>query len=83
MSEENETIGGLIDHRINYLIDQLPVNRICKVLNVYDNGYVDIQTDNGEILEYIPSNKANGDNGVLIFLNGDINAPYCIIENGD
>ena len=79
----DETLGGLIDHRISYLIDQLPANQEVTVTGVYDGNFVDVQPGNrDEILTYIPTNTPGkiGDEGVLIFLNGDINNPFVMLN---
>lgn len=76
------TLGELIDSRVDYLLDQLPANQEVIVTGVYDDNYVNVRTKNdNEIVTYIPVNTPGrvGDEGVLIFLNGDINQPFCLI----
>lgn len=83
----DKTFGGLIDDRIDYLIQQMPTNQEVLILKSYDEGYfVDIQIkDSQTIIKYVPSNVPGktGDNGVLVFLNGDINKPFCILGGAD
>lgn len=80
---EDETLGTVIQKQINSFIDKLPVNQEVVVTGTYEENYVDIQTKNtDELLTYIPSNAPGkiGGEGVLIFLNGDINTSFVMLN---
>lgn len=76
------TLGEVIDERIRYLIERIPACHEISVSKVYEGKYVDVSFQNQQnILNYVPTNvSANvGDTGVLVFLDGDINQPFCIL----
>lgn len=76
-----ESIGGLIDSRIDFLIDQIPVNYIVVAKKNYVDNHVDVEIVSiSSLLKYVPCNSPPkvGDEGILIFLEGNLNKPYCI-----
>ena len=73
---------GLIT-MINDEANNNPAPIACKVTKNYtDPNYVDVTTDEGTY-DYVPcilSNKV-GNIGILVFLDGDPESPFAIIDN--
>lgn len=66
----NDQIEIIIDDKLN----KLPYPVKCRITKVYTgNEYVDVETENGEVLTYIlaiGNNKIVGKTGVILYLNG-------------
>ena len=75
-----QTIEDITKHQIN----QQPVIEQCTVIKNYpdDPYHIDIETPNG-ILTYVPCLNDNtiGHQGVVFYLNNNINQPIAIIDN--
>lgn len=66
----NDQIEIIIDDKLN----KLPYPVKCRITKVYTgNEYVDVETENGEVLTYIlaiGNNKIVGKTGVILYLDG-------------
>ena len=78
-----KTLAQTIEDITKYHINQQPTIETCTVIKNYpdDPYHIDIETDNG-ILTYVPCLLDNtiGHQGVVFYLNNNINQPIAIIE---
>lgn len=81
MSDENQSLGEIVQNQIDNAIQQMPSPLRCTITKVYeDNKHVDINTDMGEMtyVECIANNPTVNNIGILIFLNGS-NEEFIVI----
>jgi hypothetical protein len=78
-----KTLAETIEDITKYHINQQPVIEQCTVIRNYpdDPYHIDIETPNG-ILTYVPCLLDNtiGHQGIVFYLNNNINQPIAIIE---
>ena len=79
-----KSLGELIDTRINYLINQQPVNLEGIIVKVYTDSFVDVQTEKG-LVSYIKciGTANNGNTGIIVFIDGDLNKQIFICKSDD
>lgn len=76
---DKPTISGEIDIQISHLIQQIPSPTLCTITKIYSDDHVDVETSIG-IMKYVPliGYTKTGATGILIFIDNDLNNPYCI-----
>ena len=76
MNSLAEEIEILIDSKIS----NIPFTLYCKIIKVYSDNYVDVETDLGgfSYIKNIGENASVGDDGLIIFIDGNSNKPVCI-----
>ena len=75
MTENNNTLGNIIQTQIENTINTQPHPTKAKVIKVYDDGRVDIETTQYGTLRYVPTitTHQTGDKTILIYLNNNFN----------
>lgn len=68
----NRTINDEIEIMIDYKLKKIPYPLKCRILKVYADNFVDVETDSGELkyIKCIGANIIEGGIGVVIFLGG-------------
>ena len=64
---------------INSVANNNPAPTKCKITKIYDNGYVDAETNIGTLnyVECIGTPTVNK-TGIIVYLDGDLNTPIII-----
>ena len=80
MTNENNTLGDIIQTQINNTINTQPHPTKVEVIKVYDDGKVDIQNNTIGTLKYVETitEHEKGDKTLLIFTNNNYNE-YMVI----
>ena len=78
----NSTLNDEIITIIKSEANNNPAPIYCKIKEVYNQGHVDVTTDMGD-LDYVKlvGYTKKGANGLIVFVDGDINSPVCISLN--
>lgn len=76
------TVSDEIDVQIQHQIQRILYPLKGKIKKVYSDGHVDVTTDIGD-LDYVKliGYTEKGVNGLIVFVDGDINSPVCISLN--
>lgn len=77
------TLGEEIEIIARDEISKLPYNETATIIHSYEDGYSDIQLNNGSILKYIQTIGDNSINntGLLTYTNNNYNTPIFITGN--
>ena len=78
----NKTLADEIITIINDNSNDNPAPLKCKVTKVYHDKHVDLETEEGNFL-YVPcinGSTSIGNNGILLFPNGNLDDPYCVLN---
>lgn len=79
-----KTLADEIITIVNAHANDNPAPTTCTVINTYEDDpyHVDVSTEDGT-LRYVPCLFSNtvGADGIIVYLNGDLNNPLAIIDN--
>ena len=80
MNNESRTLNDAISDLIESHINDQPTPTLCTITHTYEDGRVDIQTDNYGEIKYIETITPHqtGDKTVLLFIGNDINTRIVI-----
>lgn len=83
-NKSNKTFADELLTLVQAEANNNPAPEHCTIVNQYNDGYVDVLlTDINDIIKHVPTIGDNtiGSQGVICYLNGDINNQIVIVDN--